>query len=241
MGLSHSPSIVTDSLALSIDIANIRSYPGTGTSIFNVFTSGIGGTFTSGISYSSSNSGVLVLNGTSQYIEILNSESYSYSSSSFSINLISKSHYTGTFFTFLSSRQLTGTNQGILITTDFQAGRERYLRYQLNTSGASNQFNSGTLIYDHNKYNLITMVVNRSDNTLKSYLNGNFDQSYSISGLGSFSSNRNIEIFRDAAFLPDSKAWAGGNVSLFQLYTKALTPSEILQNYNATKGRFGLS
>jgi hypothetical protein len=39
---------------------------------------------------------------------------------------------------------------------------------------------------------------------------------------------------------PDTNyAWAGkmGNV---KVYSTALTPSEILQNYNSTKSRFGL-
>jgi len=32
----------------------------------------------------------------------------------------------------------------------------------------------------------------------------------------------------------------GGNIAIVKYYNKVLTSAEILQNYNATKGRFGL-
>ena len=34
--------------------------------------------------------------------------------------------------------------------------------------------------------------------------------------------------------------YLNGNIGQVQIYNKALTQQEILQNYNATKGRFGL-
>jgi len=38
----------------------------------------------------------------------------------------------------------------------------------------------------------------------------------------------------------DSIVGASGNVSNIQFYNRALTAAEVLQNYNALKGRFGL-
>ena len=31
-----------------------------------------------------------------------------------------------------------------------------------------------------------------------------------------------------------------GNIAVSQIYNRALTATEVLQNYNATKGRYGL-
>lgn len=240
MALGHAPSIIMDGLAFYIDAANIKSYSGSGTDLNNLYTSGVGATLVGGIAYSSANNGSFFLNGTSQYINIPNSSGYGISTESFSIMLFSKATYTGSFVSFLSNRQLTSFNMGILITTDFNAGREDYLRYQLNTTSATNQYNSGTIPITRNSYNLISMIVNRTNNTLNSYVNGSLDASYSITGLSSIASTHNLEIGRDEAFLPDSRARLGGNIGPFQIYNRALSAAEIKQNYNALKKRYGL-
>ena len=36
------------------------------------------------------------------------------------------------------------------------------------------------------------------------------------------------------------ESWAG-NIAIVQMYNRVLTDTEILQNYNANKGRFGLT
>lgn len=242
MGLAHSPSIIIDGLVFYLDAANTKSYSGSGTSIINLSTSGLGATLVAGISFTSSNSGSLTLNGTSQYINVPNSSGYGISTESFTMNLFVKATNKSStnFLSFLSNRQLTTPFNGILITQDFTANRSAYLRYQLNSGLGSSQFNSGTLPFVSNAYNMITMVVNRSNNTLSSYLNGSLDASYNITGITSIGSTHNIEIGRDDAFLPNSNAWMGGNFGLFQIYNRALSSTEILQNYNATRKRFGL-
>jgi len=39
---------------------------------------------------------------------------------------------------------------------------------------------------------------------------------------------------------PSPTEYWGGNMADFQLYNRALSASEVLQNYNAQRGRFGL-
>jgi len=241
MALGHAPSIIMDGLVFYVDAANPRFYPGSGTSVFNLNSTGIGATLVGGITYSSANSGSFVLNGTSHYINIPNSAGYGISTESFTMILFAKPTIPlGTFISFLSNRQLTGFNNGILITTDFQANRELYLRYQLNTASATNQYYSGTIALSRNNYNHIAMVVNRTNNTLTSYLNGALDASYSITGLASIASTHSLEIGRDEAYVPDSRAWMIGNLSIFQIYNRPLLISEIKTNYNATNKRYGL-
>ena len=52
MGLDHSPLIVTDGLSFFMDAANLRSYPGSGTSS-NALVSGMGGTLYNGVGFTS--------------------------------------------------------------------------------------------------------------------------------------------------------------------------------------------
>jgi hypothetical protein len=54
---------------------------------------------------------------------------------------------------------------------------------------------------------------------------------------GDFDTNRIVEIGRRAS---DSNRVMDGNISIAQIYNKALTPEEVLQNFNATKSRYGL-
>ena len=241
MGIAYNSSITIDGLVLHLDAANPRCYSGSGTSVYDLYSTGIGATLVGGITYSSTNSGSFVLNGTSQYINIPNSSGYGISTESFTMILFAKPTIpVGNFISLLSNRQLTGFNNGILITTDFSANRELYLRYQLNTVSATNQYNSGTIALSRNNYNHIAMVVNKTNNTLTSYLNGALDASYSITGLTSIGSTHSLEIGRDEAFVPDARAWMGGNLSIFQIYNRPLLISEIKTNYNGMKKRYGL-
>jgi hypothetical protein len=241
MGLAHSPSIISDGLVFYLDAANSRSYSGTGTTINNLCISGLGAILVAGISFTSSNSGTFILNGTSQYINIPSS-GFGISTESFTFNLFVKATNKSStnFLSFLSNRQLTSPFNGVLITQDFNSDRSAYLRYQINSAIGVSQYNSGTLPFISGSFNMITMVVNRSNNTMISYLNGSLDASYNIAGTTSVGSTHNIEIGRDEAFVPNSNAWMGGNVGMFQIYNRALSATEILQNYNATRKRFGL-
>ena len=70
MGLDHSPIIVTDGLSLYLDAANSRSYSGTGLSVYDLSGSGNTSLLINGPTYSSSNLGYFVLDGTNDYVNV---------------------------------------------------------------------------------------------------------------------------------------------------------------------------
>ena len=53
MGLRHSPKIVTDGLVLCLDAANVKSYPGSGDTWYDLSGNGYDGTLINGASYDS--------------------------------------------------------------------------------------------------------------------------------------------------------------------------------------------
>ena len=63
MGTSYNPHIVSDGLVLCLDAANPRSYPGSGTSWYDLSGNGNNGTLVNGVGYSSDNAGSLVFDG----------------------------------------------------------------------------------------------------------------------------------------------------------------------------------
>jgi hypothetical protein len=71
------------------------------------------------------------------------------------------------------------------------------------------------------------------------YVNGGLDASFNISAVGNISSSNTFDIGRNVAF-NDPKAWFTGSIYSVQVYNRALSASEIAQNYNAQKSRFNL-
>ena len=69
MALSHSPSIITDSLILCLDAANTKSYPGSGTVWTDLSGNGNNVTLTNGPTYSSVDGRSIVFDGTNDYAD----------------------------------------------------------------------------------------------------------------------------------------------------------------------------
>lgn len=86
------------------------------------------------------------------------------------------------------------------------------------------------------------VIVVRNGNSLSSYINGRLKGTNTINtSSGSGSVSNTIRIGMASPSNEDYSWHADANVSAIKMYNLALTPTEILQNYNATKGRFGLT
>jgi hypothetical protein len=68
MATSYSPSIATSNLILCWDPANPQSYPGSGTTIYDISGNGNHGTLYNGVGFSTANGGVLTFDGTNDYV-----------------------------------------------------------------------------------------------------------------------------------------------------------------------------
>jgi hypothetical protein len=73
MALSHSPQIVRDGLILYLDPANIKSYPGTGSIVYNLNNSLETSTLINGPTFTTFNKGEVILDGINDFIRIDNS------------------------------------------------------------------------------------------------------------------------------------------------------------------------
>ena len=92
-------------------------------------------------------------------------------------------------------------------------------------------------IITHNEIFNAVLVYNHSENKIYWYINGQLDSSYTLS-LTPKSTNYPICVGRwDAGY---NNYHFNGKVYSGHIHNRALTASEILQNYNATKGRFNL-
>jgi hypothetical protein len=230
MGLSHSPSIVMNGLVINIDPGNTRSYAGTGNTVTNIaFLGSTVSSKTAGVGvsvYASSPSTFSASGG--NYINT----NYTLSSgTAFTISMWFK-RTSSSFWTVLFGNEIWFSSQG------FAARLE---------SATSIRFSAGGdfvgLLYDNaalvsGNFNHYTFVKNASGTDSFIYLNGVRVANGSITNATiSKTLLINSRYSNDGASAgTDSQP---GEFSTVLVYERALSVQEVLQNYNATKARFG--
>jgi hypothetical protein len=256
MGLNHGwrgPNIVRDGLVLYLDAGSPNSYQGIGTIWKDISkVNQNNGTLINGPTFNSGNNGSIVFDGTNDYVNLGDSDLFSFTSGGgvdlpFTIGCWVRLNAYGSgaalYFILLSKSRylLPGgwtrewifghtNSSGILVTlfvNDFNSiGKTVGSPLSLNTWN----------------YCVCTYNGNETVGGLSIYINGILQSTSNITA-GTYTGMSNttvpVEIGRQNNTGGDS-GYLNGNISSVQLYNRALTPSEVLQNYNATKGRFGL-
>ena len=229
MGFFRGPNIVRDGLVLALDAASPRSYPGSGSTWFDLSGNGNNGTLTNGPTFDSANGGSIVFDGVNDFINLPTSTSLW--SSNFSINFFTKSNILGNQFIFSNG------SYGTAATNIWFGGGSlnNFTIHLRRTDGTGAIGYNFTLPLPYNLLTYYSIVYSTNDNTLKLYQNSNLVESKNTSLV-------------DPSWMPNgwrignSNGWnsINGNIYNFTTYNKALTSQEILQNYNAQKSRFGL-
>ena len=231
------PNLLSNGLLLYLDAGNTKSYPGSGTTVTDLSRTGNNGTLVNTPPFSSSNLGSFNFNGTSQYIST-NSPIIP-NTTSFSVGVWVR--YTlGFFYTFLdiiNNRSTSTNNPGFLLTTDFSSANGR-IRVQLNSASALTEFISSGANIATGNWVYVVISVNRVSNTMSYYVNGSLDYTTSISSIGSLAGSTNLFIAYDAAFAGPGNYFAG-DISACHIYGLPLSNADVLQNFNALRGRYG--
>jgi len=221
--ISNFPSIVTSGLVLHLDAGNAASYPGTGTTWTDLSGNSRNGTLTDGPTYSSANGGSIVFDGTNDFVQC--SGSVTVTAATF-VAWINRNGTQGTYDGILFSR---GTN-----TTGMNFFSSNQLGYHWNDSSSTYNWNSG-LTVPNLAWCMIAVSV--TSTSAKAYLYQSGGNTSATNTVGHTSSILNdIKLAQDDA----GGRFFNGNIAASMIYDKALTDSEITQNYNALRGRFGL-
>ena len=228
--------VVKNGLVLYLDAANSKSYV-SGSGVWrDLSVNRYTGSLVNGPTFNSSNNGSIVFDGTNDYVRV-SSTSVIPGSTSFTFNIWLNYSLGGAVFRdIVNNRESSTNNPGFLFTTDAVTSNGK-IRVQLNTSAAGNSYTSTGRSIATGTPKYASVVVNRESNLLIFYIDGTLDASFSISGLGSISSTRPFDIGWDEPFA-NTQAYFLGTIYTTQVYNRALSPAEILENYNATKGRF---
>jgi hypothetical protein len=230
MGLSHSPSIITQNLSLCLDAANPKSYPGSGTIWTDLSGNGNNGTLVNGVGYSGDNLGSLVFDGVDDYVDLGQSSSLFYPTEGLTVSTWIRTSVTDKWIidnSRLSTQQGWGLNCG-------SAGPAFFL-----VNGIANSVDSGFSIATGNWLHLVgTWIPSVS---LLMYVNGVQVGSNTTSIPASINLPDpiyNTDIGRKGAGNGTPRDYWNGNIAQVSIYNRALTAAEIQQNYNALKSRF---
>jgi hypothetical protein len=223
MAIAYNTSIVRDGLVLYLDAANPKSYPGSGTTVFDLKLIN-NGTLINGVSFSSSNKGIFSFDGVDDYINLGDI-------TTLNNTLNGTTNWTICYWCnpLTDGRILDRGNLG----EDPNGSLELNARsiFRNNTSGSSSTLSTNII---NTGWNYVCLTRN-SSLLLSWYLNGLF--SNSTQATESFSGSGIWKIGRRAFSLTSIYS---GDISIIGIYNKVLTNSEIKQNFEATRGRFNI-
>lgn len=225
----------TDGLILRLDAANKNSYPGSGTTWYDLSGNGYDATLVNGPTYSNDNGGSIVFDGDNDYATTpitttyqnftLNCWFYNTSSSNFYRNLISKISYYATALTDFPV-SLTLNDSGTEITIKIASGTSYSITDPSTGSRLSASLDSLNTWYyvsaTYDKQNLKLylngQLVASTPNTIS--LPNNTLRSWAI-GRASFEVSGGV-----------GETQYNGNISQVSIYNRALTSEEIENIYN---------
>ena len=250
--------IIQNGLVLNLDAGASTSYPGSGTTWTDLSGNSNNGTLTNGPTYSSSNGGSIVFDGTDDYVEVTTRNTnlefqptQPYSVFCWVYNLPSTGGGT-----IISNMQGTSTYPGwdlylqtneiaahlissfstnaikIAISFDFSANANKWVNIGYTYNGTSPA--NGT-----NALNSINFYVNGVLTTTGKNNSGGTDGFNTTSETITYNTSQRLRV---------ASRWLSGaasdpaafTMSNSLIYNRALTASEIQQNYNATRGRYGI-
>jgi len=237
MSLGHSPSIATSGLVLCLDAGNTRSYPGSGTAWTDLSGNANNGTLTNGPTFDAGNGGSLVFNGTNHYSIFTSNKSTSNITVSAWVKpsvvdanwrkiLIfpyGATSWTAPYFSYQLVIYQNYFGVGFSVNTTYMTGHL-----------ADTSFTPSTNIW----YNLVGTF---NAGIISIYINGILKATKDVTASGTsiiYTARTQALLGTDAEYLIQESF--GGNISNVTIHNRTLSSQEILQNFNALRGRYGL-
>jgi hypothetical protein len=230
------PPIVTNGLVLALDASNIRSYISGSNTWNDLSGNGNNGTLVNGPTFSGANGGNLTFNGTNQYV-------------STPIQSLSRPC---TLSVWVNFNSLTGyqTIFGQDTPTAISRGRFYFQKAGSTTEGLILNVVNFSIVLSNNTIvlaNAINPVVTNqwynysavlTTTALSLYENGILQNT--VNDSNTFLTP-NTTITLNAGYFSDAIVdFVNGKSSSFLVYNRALSATEIQQNYNAQKSRFNI-
>jgi hypothetical protein len=219
--------IVTDGLVLSLNAADRNSYPGSGTTWTDMSGNGNNGTLTNGPTFSSVNGGTFVFDGVDDTVTGFTFTNVGANNTTSAIWYKWNGVNQARTLTYLGSGGATGMgfyinngngNVGNIVTVLYGG----FFNSAIDIGTSSATLVSGVATY---------LVITRDTATTSFYQNG------VLLGTTTRTPGGNTSTL---SFSFTQSTPPAGQIPAIQFYNRALSASEVAQNYNAQKSRYGL-
>lgn len=230
MGIAYNTSVVRSGLVLALDAANVKSYPGSGTTWTDVSGNGFNGTLVGGVGYSSDNLGSLVFDGVDDR-------------GTFTTPITSNSAQSYEVWTNAVSGPITAQNFGNILhcnNASTSTGNS-YMNIGINSAGIYfAALNGAYLVMQSgitaNLANVVHIALTWDISIQRMYVNGTLRVSQPLTVTPvNYSNITSFGDYRDSAHRPML-----GNLHSIKVYNRALSAQEVQLNFEALRGRFGI-
>ena len=234
MGTSYNTNVVTDGLVYCLDAANKRCYSGTGTTGVDLVKGGTT-TLTNQVTFGSNNMCVFAFDGTDDYID----QDWSFT--------LGTGDLTIEFWVKMEGWIIHSQGANVFLSVvdpdvheQLQFGLEGNpaQRLAVYLHGGSNGTKTGDEVYSWSTDQWYHLVASRISSTVALYRDG-------VSLTVATGATNTGDVAAISTFLLGNQYKGGdrkhdfqGDMGPIRIYNKGLTAAEVLQNYNATKGRF---
>ena len=226
MAIFRGPKIVTNGLVLALDAADKNSYSGTGTNWQDLSGNANTGTLTNGPTFSNTKNGAIVFDGVDDYVSIPNNSNFNNGN-----NITVEAWVLCTNWSTYTHPMIVA--KGINVEWILWKSNDTGVVGKLGWRGGGSVYTTTSL--PNNTW--VQCVGSVGSAGQKVYLNGVLE---STVGNTTFTSG-NVDVAIAAGLVAGSPSNPlGASVAITRIYNRQLTDAEVLQNYNATKGRFGL-
>jgi hypothetical protein len=240
--LSGGPNIVTNGLVLNLDAANTKSYPGSGTIWTDLSRGGNNGTLVNGPTFNSGNGGSIVFDGVDDFVEL--GDVLDLGTNSLTVNhWLNLPLYSSQVF--MSKALANAQNYRFATGIGFPTATNGKLYAFMQGNSGADIVPYGTTVIPLNTWFMATYVFDRSS-SIKIYYNG---MQETLTGDPTISQWNGLDFqsinpFRLAAYTTANNigitAPMNGKMGITQVYFRSLSASEVFQNFNATRTRFGI-
>ena len=229
MGVLYNSRIVTDGLVLCLDAGDKMSYPGAGTTWYDLSGRNNHGTLNNTPTFSQLNGGCFLFDGTDEYISITTSD-IAFGNNGFTVDIFFQLLTNANNYRSMLSSAVVDGDSGFVIGRDIAWVGNNGLP---NPIPWTQKLTDG--YFDDNKW-YYSSLIRQAANTLTWYSNDTLIGTGSVAQrtlnsdtlhIGQrYNNNVNYDMY--------------GYISCVRVYNRPLSAEEIKQNYKATKARFGL-
>jgi hypothetical protein len=225
--------IITDGLILHLDAGNNLSYSGSGTFWNDLTSNNNDGTLINGVGYSSSNDGFLIFDGLDDYVTVPPDD---FNLTEFTVSLwINSKNVGGLYNRLINKGDTSGATKGFTIA-QAESNNKLVFVYQPNYFTGEVRRRSTTVFSNNTWYNI---VMTNSNAGIEIYVNGVVDAGEPATG-GDVNWSAGVGNNFAIGGRSDGSRNYKGDIAQIAIYNRQITPSEILENFNVLKNRFGL-